>query len=142
SGLPYYPQVTEKPGNPFVGGSALWVTAGHSKESDASSARFLNWLAQTKQAAQWYQKTGFLPLTQQAFAQTDKSYYKNLGDWQALVAEYARNPSERGRGFRIDNYPKIHAMFHRTLEQALNGQQPAVTALKTAAAEAGKMVRK
>lgn len=140
SGLPYYPQVTDKPGNPFVGGSALWVTAGHSKESDASSARFLGWLAEPKQAAQWYQKTGFLPLTQQAFAQTDKSYYKDLGEWQSLVAVNARSPGNRGRGFRIDNYPQIHAMFHRTLEQALNGQQPAVTALKTAAAEAGKMM--
>jgi multiple sugar transport system substrate-binding protein len=142
SGLPYYPQVTDKPGNPFVGGSALWVTAGHSKESDASSAQFLGWLAQPKQAVQWYQKTGFLPLTQQAFEQTDKSYYKSLGEWQSLVAAQARNPGDRGRGFRIDNYPQIHAMFHRTLEQALNGQQPAVTALKTAAAEAGKMMGK
>src|SRR5690606_23852513 len=28
SGLPYYPQVTKTPGNPFVDGAALWVTAG------------------------------------------------------------------------------------------------------------------
>src|SRR5690606_26153289 len=34
TGLPYYPQVTSNPGNPFVGGSALWATSGHAKDSD------------------------------------------------------------------------------------------------------------
>ncbi|MDS1141895.1 extracellular solute-binding protein [Pusillimonas sp. SM2304] len=142
AGLPYYPQVTAKPGNAFVGGSALWATAGHSKESDAASAQFLAWLAQPKRAADWYQETGFLPLTHQAFDQTEKGYYKNLGEWQELVAAYARNPGANGRGFRIDNYPKIRAMFHDTLEKALSGNQSAPAALKTAAAEAGKMMRK
>lgn len=142
TGLPYYPEVTQKPGSPFVGGSALWAIAGQSKESDAASAKFLGWLAQPKRAAQWYQSTGFLPLTQQAFALTENSYYKNLGDWKQLVAVNDRNPGANSRGFRIDNYPQIHAMFKKTLEKALNGNQPAVTALKTAATEAGKMMGK
>lgn len=142
SGLPYYPQVTQKPGNPFVGGSALWVTAGQSKDSDAASAQFLAWLAQPKRAAEWYQHTGFLPLTEQAFAQTDNGYYKDLGDWKQLVAANAKNPGANSRGFRIDNYPRIRAMFHDTLEKALSGNQPAPTALKTAAVEAGKLMRK
>ncbi|MFW7343642.1 extracellular solute-binding protein [Pollutimonas sp. H1-120] len=142
SGLPYYPQVTQKPGNPFVGGSALWVTAGQSKDSDAASAQFLAWLAQPKRAAEWYQNTGFLPLTEQAFAQTDNGYYKDLGDWKQLVAANAKNPGANSRGFRIDNYPQIRAMFHATLEKALSGNQPAPTALNTAAVEAGKLMRK
>src|SRR3546814_1588485 len=41
SGLPYYPAITSKPGSAFVSGSAIWVTSGHSKESDAASANFL-----------------------------------------------------------------------------------------------------
>jgi multiple sugar transport system substrate-binding protein len=142
SGLPYYPEVASKPGSPFVGGAALWVTAGQSKESDAASAQFLGWLAQPKRAAQWYQATGFLPLTEQAFAQTDSNYYKGMGDWKQLVAATERNPGANSRGFRIDNYPRIHAMFQQTLNKALSGNQPAVTALKTAAAEAGKMMGK
>jgi multiple sugar transport system substrate-binding protein len=141
TGLPYYPEVTKSPGSPFVGGSALWVTAGHAKEGDEASAAFLAWLAQPKHAAAWYQKTGFLPLTHQAFDATDKSYYRGLGDWQQQVAAYAKNPAVNGRGFRIDNYPTIRAMFHQTLEKALSGNQPAVTALKSAADEASRMVK-
>lgn len=141
SGLPYYPEVTQKPGNPFVGGSALWAISGQSKEGDAASVEFLAWLAQPKHAADWFQKTGFLPLTKQAFDQTDKSYYKNLGDWQSLVAVYATSPVVTSRGFRISNYPKIKAMFQQKLDGAFNGKQPAVTALKSASAEAGQIMR-
>lgn len=141
SGLPYYPEVTKTPGNPFVGGSALWAISGMSKENDAASVEFLAWLAQPKQASNWFQHTGFLPLTKQAFDQTDKAYYKNLGDWQQLVAVYATSPAVTSRGFRVSNYPKIKAMFQQKLDGAFNGKQPAVTALKSASAEAGQIMR-
>lgn len=140
SGLPYYPEVTKTPGAPFASGSALWSTKGHSKEDDSASAQLLAWLASPENAAKWYQSTGFLPLTQQAFAQTKDSYYKGMGDWRQLVEVYSNKPSAAGRGFRVNNYPKIKTMFHETLDRALNGQQPAVTALKFASTEAGKIM--
>src|SRR5690606_4275983 len=75
SGLPYYPEVTKQPGNPFLSGSALWVIAGQPKEADNATAKFLSYLAQPKQAAGWFQDTGYLPLTKQALAAVDKSYF-------------------------------------------------------------------
>lgn len=135
-GLPYYPEVTSKPGNPFVDGAGLWATSGHSAAEDKATAEFIAWLAQTKNAATWYQNTGYLPLTQQAFNSTDASYYKNLGDWRDLVAVYEREPASTARSFRIANYPQIRAMFHQTLDRALNGQEPAVPALSSASAQA------
>ena len=142
TGLPYYPAITARPGSAFVGGSALWVTSGHSKDSDAASAKFLAWLAEPKRAAKWHEETGFLPLTQQAFEQTSSSYYKKLGDWRELIAVYQKAPGANGRGFRIDNYPQIRAMFRKTMEDALSGNESAPTALKAAAAEASKMMSK
>lgn len=141
AGLPYYPAVTSKPGNPFVDGSGLWATSGHSADQDKATAQFLAWLAQPKNAAAWYQDTGYLPLTEQAFAMTDASYYKNLGDWRNLVAVYAKEPILTARGFKIENYPKIRAMFRQTLNKALNGQEPAAPALSTASAQATRMMR-
>lgn len=141
SGLPYYPEVTAKPGAPFVSGAGLWATAGQSKASESASARFLEYLTQPDNATHWYQQTGFLPLTEQAFANTGSAYYKNLGDWQNLVAIYTKPINENSRGFRIDNYPRIRAMFRETLDDALAGNKPAVTALKSAAAEATKLMQ-
>jgi multiple sugar transport system substrate-binding protein len=143
TGLPYYPQVTKTPGNPFLDGTGLWATAGHPDAENKATVQFLSWLAEPDNAARWYQKTGFLPLTRQAFEQTSESYYKNHGiePWRELVAVYAKPPSETGRGFKIKNYPQIREMFHKKLDDALGGQYPAVTALTTAKSEATRIMQ-
>ncbi len=140
SGLPYYPEVTKNPGNPFVTGSALWVMKS-SKEQTAATVEFLAWLAQPKVATKWYQNTGYLPLTKAAFEQTPASYYKKLGSWQDLVAVYSQASAVTGRGFRINNYPAIRSKFTQILDTALSGQQPAVTALNLAASEGNMLVK-
>src|SRR5690625_2799051 len=140
SGLPYYPQVTEVPGIPFLEGSGLWATAGHAADAEKAMANFVVWLTQPDQASQWHQETGFIPLTQEAFAQTPEAYYQALGDWRHLVEVYQKAPSSTGRGFRVNNYPKVRTMFQETLRDALNGQQTAAAALSAAAAEAAKLL--
>jgi len=142
TGLPYYPEITQQPGNPFLSGSALWVIAGQSKEADNGSAAFLSYLAQPRQAARWHQETGYLPLTQQALAETDSNYYKKLDQWSSLVTAHAGKADEAARGFRVKNYPEIRDMFHQQITHALAGNQPAMTTLKSASTEAGKIMKK
>lgn len=142
TGLPYYPQVTKTPGNAFVTGSALWAIDGHDKSQDKATSQFLQWLAQPANASQWYQNTGYLPLTDKAFAATDNAYYKNLGDWKGVVAAYQNKPAATSRGFKVSNYPEIKAMFQRKLDKALNGDEPAMVTLKSASTEASQMMRK
>ncbi|MAL02619.1 MAG: glycerol-3-phosphate ABC transporter substrate-binding protein [Alcaligenaceae bacterium] len=143
TGLPYYPQVTKVPGSPFLDGTGLWATSGHTDEEHKATVKFLAWLAEPDNAARWYQETGFLPLTKQAFEQTGEAYYKDHGiePWRDLVAVYAKPPSETGRGFKIKNYPQIREMFHKKLDEALGGQYPAVTALTTAKSEASRIMQ-
>ncbi|MER1940552.1 extracellular solute-binding protein [Castellaniella sp. FW104-16D08] len=140
SGLPYYPEVTKVPGNPFISGSGLWVMKSSKPVTDATAA-FLGWLAQPDHAAQWYQETGYLPLTKAAFDRTPASYYTDLGQWRNLVAVYAGRSAVTGQGFRIHNYPEIRTKFQQIINSALDGKQPAVTALNTATAEGNRMVR-
>lgn len=141
SGLPHYPEATKNPGQAFVGGSALWAIKGHPAVQDKATAEFLAWLAKPANAAKWYQETGYLPLTTQAFAATDKSYYKNLGDWRDIVAGYAERPDATARGFRVKNYPEIRAMLKQKLDNALSGKEAAVPALQSAASQADSMTR-
>ena len=139
AGLPYYPEVTAQPGNPFVSGSGLWATKGHDAEQDKATTEFMTWLASTPVAASWYQATGYLPLTKAAFAETKDRYYRDMGQWQGLVATYAQSPENTTRGFKVKNYHQIRAMFQQTLTTALEGKQPAMTALQTAATQANKL---
>jgi multiple sugar transport system substrate-binding protein len=108
--------------------------------TDATVA-FLAWLAQPEQATRWYQETGYLPLTQAAFDKTPPSYYADLGQWRNLVAVYAGRSAVTGQGFRIHNYPAIRSRFQQILTSALDGQQPAVTALNLATAEGNRLAR-
>lgn len=142
TGLPYYPEITKQPGNPFLAGSALWVIAGQSKEADNASAAFLSFLAEPKRAARWHQETGYLPLTQQALEATGESYYNNLDQWGRLVAAYTGKAGDATRGFRVRNYPQIRDMFHQQITHALAGDMPAMTALKAASSEAGKIMKR
>lgn len=142
AGLPYYPEVTKQPGNPFLSGSSLWVISGQAKDADNASAQFLSFLAQPKQASRWYQETGYLPLTQQAFQQTGKAYYRNLDQWETMVASYTGKSGDASRGFRVKNYPEIRDMFHQQLMQALSGNQPAMTTLKVAGTEASRIMKR
>lgn len=141
TGIPYYPQVTKQPGNPFVAGSGLWLTKAHAKDQDAT-LKLLSYLSSTPVSEAWYQQTGYLPLTQQAFAQTQPKYYQGLGDWQKLVAVYEQKPENTTRGFKVNNYHQIRALFNQTIDNALAGNQSAMTALNAAAAEANKLAAK
>lgn len=139
SGLPYYPEVTKTPGSPFISGAGLWVM-----KSDANTyksvANFFSWLAQPEQATKWHKQTGYLPLTKESFKNTSDSYYKSLGQWQQMLQAYADNSKPTAKGFKVNNYPAIRARFHEILDLALSGNQPAVTALNDAAAEANRLV--
>jgi len=141
SGLPYYPQLTQRPGNPFVAGAALWFVRGHPAAEDQAVAALLGWLAQPEQAAFWHQSTGFLPLTHAAFKLTPADYYTPLGQWRELIQVYAGSPSRLQRGFRVNNYPRIRRMFQETLDKTLRGEQPAVTALRSASTQANQIMR-
>ncbi|HLS17681.1 MAG TPA: extracellular solute-binding protein [Paenalcaligenes sp.] len=139
-GLPYYPQVAETPGNPFVTGAGLWATNGHDADKDNATAAFITWLAEPKQAANWHQKTGFLPLTKQAFEKVSDQYYTPMGEWKEIVAVYGQPPAATTRGFKVNNYHLIRAMFNQTLEEALNGEQTAISALESAAKQANQLM--
>jgi multiple sugar transport system substrate-binding protein len=96
-------------------------------------------LAQPENAARWYQKTGFLPVSREAFNATGSDYYKDKGDWMHLVGAYSSGTSGTAKG-NFRNYRQIRAVFNQSLESALDGQQPAMTALRTAATEANRLV--
>lgn len=141
SGLPYYPEVTRQPGSPFIDGDGLWLTADHPKADEAATAGFLAWLADPARAAKWHQDTGFLPLTKQASSATKPEYYQNLGQWQQLAAVYGKSQGATARAFKVRNYPKIRAMFHETMQAALAGDMPAMTALSQASDNANRLMR-
>lgn len=134
--LPYYDQATKSAGRPFVSGAALWALEGHPAAQDKATAQFLAWLSKPVIAAQWHQRTGYLPLTEAAFRASDVSFYNRMPGAQQVVASMRAQPGASARGFRIANYDRIEPVLNRELDEALSGKTPPVAALNTAASQA------
>lgn len=134
--LPYYPQATSSPGHPFVSGAALWATEGHPADQDKATAEFLGWLSKPVIAAEWTQHTGYLPLTEAAFRASDVSYYKRIPGAQAVIASMSGPTPATGRGFRMNNYERIQAVFGSALDDAFADKMTPMAALQLAAMQA------
>ena len=137
--LPFYDQLTPKPGVPFVSGSALWVTTGHPVEQYKATASFLAYLSKPVVAAAWHQKTGFLPLNDASTRAADVSFYGSIPGLNRIVENMRQATTKTNRGFRLNGYARIEPMLSVELDAALSGQVPPVKALTTAIEEAKVM---
>lgn len=134
--MPFYDQVVPKAGAPFVSGSALWATSGHSKDQDKATMAFLSFLAQPVIASAWHQRTGFLPLTDAAFRTGDAAFYDRIPGARQLVDSMRNVKDVNSRKFRLLNYPRIEPILSREFDAALSGNTPPVEALTKAVDQA------
>ena len=134
--VPYYDQVTKTAGRPFVSGAALWALEGHPAAQDKATAQFLAWLSKPVVAAEWHQRTGYLPLTEAAYRASDVSFYSRMPGAQQVIAAMRAQPGASARGFRIANYDRIEPVLNQELDAALAGKTPPVAALNSAASQA------
>jgi multiple sugar transport system substrate-binding protein len=130
--MPFYDQVTPKAGSPFVSGSALWATAGQTKEHNKATMAFLGFLAEPAIATAWHQRTGFLPLTDAAFRSSEGGFYDRIPGAKQVVDSMREVNDKNSRGFRLRNYPRIEPILSGELDAALSGKTPPVAALTMA----------
>lgn len=97
--MPYDADAKDAPQNAIIGGASLWVMQGKDKETYTGVAKFLDFLAKPENAAEWHQKTGYLPITkaaydltrEQGFYEKTRSGYCHASDAeQATVAVHQR----------------------------------------------------
>lgn len=135
--LPYYDQATKEPGAPFVSGSAFWAVAGQTPDRNKATANFLGFLSKPVIAADWHQKTGFLPLTDAAFRAADVSFYSRIPGAQSVVQSLKNGAGKNSaEGFRMKNYGAVEVMLNKEWLQALDGNVSAMTALNAAKEQA------
>ena len=128
--LPYYPDVKGAPQNTVIGGASLWVMAGKKAEEYKGVAKFFDFLSQSKVQAASHQRTGYLPVTMDAYDLTEKSgfYQKNPGT-DVAVQQMIRKVTDNSRGIRLGNYVQIRTIEDEELEQVWSGKKPAKEAL-------------
>ncbi len=139
--LPFYDQVSPKAGAPFVSGGALWAVSGHAKDADKATMAFLAYLSKPVIAANWHQRTGYLPLTDAAFRAANVSLYDKVPGIRLLVDSMRQVNDKNSRGFRVRNYHSIEPILSRQFDAALSGNTPPVAALTMALDESRPLMQ-
>ena len=130
--MPYDADVKGAPQNAIIGGASLWVMQGKDKETYTGVAKFLDFLTKPENAAEWHQKTGYLPITTAAYDLTRQQgfYDKNPGADIATRQMLNKPPLPFTKGLRLGNMPQIRTIVDEELESVWTGK-------KTPAAGAG-----
>lgn len=132
--MPYDADVKGAPQNAMIGGASLWVMNGKSDDTYRGVAQFLQFLAQPEIAAEWHQKTGYLPVTTAGYELTRQQgfYLKNPGADIAIRQMLNKPPLSFTKGMRLGNMPQIRTVLDEELERVWTGKASAQQALDNA----------
>ncbi len=142
--MPYDADAKDAPQNAIIGGASLWVMQGKNKETYTGVAKFLDFLAKPENAAEWHQKTGYLPITKAAYDLTREQgfYEKNPGADTATRQMLNKPPLPFTKGLRLGNMPQIRVIVDEELESVWTGKKTPQQALDTAVERGNQLLRR
>ena len=131
--LPFYPDVPGAPQNTVIGGASLWVMSGKKAEEYKGVAKFFTYLSDPNVQAVNHQRTGYLPITTEAYTITEKSgFYKQNPGTDVSVTQMIRKVTDKSRGIRLGNFVQIRTVIDEEMEQVWSGKKTAADALGSA----------
>ncbi|HET9734549.1 MAG TPA: sn-glycerol-3-phosphate ABC transporter substrate-binding protein UgpB [Burkholderiales bacterium] len=117
SHLPYYDDVPGAPQNTVPGGAGLWAFGGKKPAEYRAVAKFFSFLLQAGEQARWHQRTGYLPVTRQAYELSRKAgYYRERPGQEIALRQLVAAPTRDSRGIRLGDYRWIRAILDEELE--------------------------
>jgi sn-glycerol 3-phosphate transport system substrate-binding protein len=141
--LPYYPDVAGAPQNTVIGGASLWVMAGRKAEEYKGVAAFFQYLSDPQVQATAHQRTGYLPITLDAYGITEKSgFYKANPGTDVSVTQMVRKVTDKSRGIRLGNFVQIRTVIDEELEQVWGGKKTAQEGLMAAKARGDELLER
>jgi sn-glycerol 3-phosphate transport system substrate-binding protein len=129
--------------NSVIGGAALWTLKGHKDEVYKGVAAFYNFVADVNTQVWWHQATGYVPITQAAYAAAKaQGYYEKSPTREIAVLQLARGtPSDNSRGFRLGNSAQVNIAVKEEIQAGLLGQKPIQKAMDDAVARGNEVLR-
>lgn len=142
--LPYWSDVDGAPQNTIIGGSSLWVLAGHEAEDYKGVAALLSFLSTSDIQAAWHQNTGYLPITLAAYEQTKAEgfYEANPGTDIAIIQMTGKAPTPNSKGLRLGSFDQIRGIIDEELEAVWSGDKSAQAALDSAVQRGDALLRR
>jgi len=132
--LPYWSDVKGVPQNTIIGGSSLWVLAGHKANEYKGVATFFAFLSSPEIQTFWHENTGYVPITTAVYESMKKQgfYEKNPGRDIPILQMSHKKPTPQSKGLRFGNFVQIRDIINQELEAIWAGKKTAQQGLDSA----------
>ena len=138
-----YETGTKSPKNSLIGGGSLFVMAGHSNEVNAAIAKFMNYLIQVPQQKDWHKKTGYAPISLDAYEELKaEGYYEENPTQELAILQMSRGgtPGNLNRGLRFGYASQVYTVMNEELERVWGGEKEVQAALDDAARRGSEII--
>jgi sn-glycerol 3-phosphate transport system substrate-binding protein len=142
-GVGSMPAPQSEEGGNVVGGASLWIVKARPEAEQEAAWKFLKFLVEPAQQAEWYAGSGYFPIRRDAFdepkAQEAEAQYPYLRVAPTQLQEGARNPATQG--YLLGSAAKVRAETVATAIESmiLTGASPD-EAIDRAASEATELI--
>jgi sn-glycerol 3-phosphate transport system substrate-binding protein len=142
-GVANRPGVPGGTGLPGIYGRSLWIFKSRPQEEQEAAWKFIKWLMEPEQQAEWYAGSGFLPVNSKAFElpaakEIEAKYpqFKVAADLY-LAASVSPVPPGPLLGPQFD----VGQIVRRAVEEMLVGNKDPIDAINDAAEEANELIQ-
>jgi sn-glycerol 3-phosphate transport system substrate-binding protein len=141
-GVAHLPGVPGGTGLDGIGTRSLWILKSNAEEQEASW-KFIKWLMEPEQQAEWYGGSSYLPVNLKAFdlpaAAEIETKYPQFEVAAQLYLAAASSP-ELVLGALLGPYPQIVDIVMRAVEEMLIGDKDPIDAINDAAKETNEII--
>jgi sn-glycerol 3-phosphate transport system substrate-binding protein len=141
-GVANQPGVPGGIGLPGIYSRSLWILKSHPKEEQEAAWKFIKWLMEPEQQAEWYAGSGFLPVSISAYelpaAKEIEAKYPQFKIAADLYLATSSSPAPLGPllGPQLD----VSEVINKETEEMLIGDKDPIDAINDAAEEANKII--
>jgi len=142
-GVANQPGVPGGSGLPGIYGRSFWILKSRPKEEQEAGWKFIKWLMEPEQQAEWYAGSGYLPVNVKAFdlpaAEEIETKYPQFKTIAELYLAAPANTAHLGPLLGPFNEIRIDIVRH-AIEEMLVGDKDPIAAINDAAKEANELL--
>lgn len=124
-------------GGPLVGGGALWILNQRPQEEQDAAWKYIKYLVEPEQQAEWYSGSGYFPMRISAYdLPAAKEVEAKYPAFRTAVDPFLSTQSTRAtQGALLGNFVEVREMVQKAAEEMILNDKDPDQALDDAAAE-------
>jgi sn-glycerol 3-phosphate transport system substrate-binding protein len=141
-GVAAVPGVPGSTGAPLLGHRVLWTINLRPEEEQEAAWKFIKWLMEPEQQAEWFAGSGYLPVRHSAIDQpAAKDVVAKYPQFQVPLDLYLESPTTPAAlGAVLAPFYQVREALYQGIEAMLSGTKDPDQALEDAAARANQII--